>query len=231
MYTWDKIITNKLIDKTNDFFKKYDISKNCDNINEGIQIITDSLCNTQYPDLQNKAGKFDIETKKIVLRDSKVTQRLFLHEYVHKKSVKHRLCRKDYLGIESNSNFRNLNEAITEKITCEILDLPETEQALHPYSSMFIAIDELTKLIPWHKIVQSYFSNDIKIYKKTLGKDLIPFLNDVDTLLKNYPALYPNDKNKLQAYQKAHNDIIRIIRYNSAMLFQVPQKYQASDRR
>lgn len=76
---------------------------------------------------------------------------------------------------------------------------------------MFIAIDELTKLIPWHKIVQSYFSNDIKIYKKTLGKDLIPFLNDVDTLLKNYPALYPNDKNKLQAYQKAHNDIIRII--------------------
>ena len=117
MYTWDKIITNKLIDKTNDFFKKYDISKNCDNINEGIQIITDSLCNTQYPDLQNKAGKFDIETKKIVLRDSKVTQRLFLHEYVHKKSVKHRLFREDYLGIESNSSFRNLNEAITEKIT------------------------------------------------------------------------------------------------------------------
>lgn len=163
MYTWDKIITNELIDKTNDFFKKYDISKNCDNINEGIQIITDSLCNTQYPDLQNKAGKFDIETKKIVLRDSKVTQRLFLHEYVHKKSVKHRLFREDYLGIESNSNFRNLNEAITEKITCEILDLPETEQALHPYFSMFIAIDELTKLIPWHKIVQSYFSNDIRI--------------------------------------------------------------------
>lgn len=65
MYTWDKIITNKLIDKTNDFFKKYDISKNCDNINEGIQIITDSLCNTQYPDLQNKAGKFDIEKKRL----------------------------------------------------------------------------------------------------------------------------------------------------------------------
>uniref|UniRef100_UPI0031BB3BB1 hypothetical protein n=1 Tax=Blautia wexlerae TaxID=418240 RepID=UPI0031BB3BB1 len=79
------------------------------------------------------------------------------------------------------------------------------------YSSMFIAIDELTKLIPWHKIVQSYFSNDIKIYKKTLGKDLIPFLNDVDTLLKNYPALYPNNKNKLQTYQKARNDIIKII--------------------
>ena len=39
----------------------------------------------------------------------------------------------------------------------------------------------------------------------------IPFLNDVDTLLKNYPALYPNDKNKLQTYQKARNDIIRII--------------------
>ena len=44
-----------------------------------------------------------------------------------------------------------------------------------------------------------------------LGKDLIPFLNDVDTLLKNYPALYPNNKNKLQTYQKARNDIIKII--------------------
>lgn len=50
-----------------------------------------------------------------------------------------------------------------------------------------------------------------KYTKKTLGKDLIPFLNDVDTLLKNYPALYPNDKNKLQTYQKARNDIIKII--------------------
>ena len=63
MYTWDKIITYKLIDKTNDFIKKYAISKNCDNINEGIHIITDSLCNTQYTDLQIKAGKFDIESK------------------------------------------------------------------------------------------------------------------------------------------------------------------------
>lgn len=155
MNTWDKIITNELIDKTNNFFKKNNISKNCDDINEGIQIITKNQCFGQNEDLQDKAGKFDIETGKIVLRDSKVTQRLFLHEYIHKKSVKHRLFREDYLGIEYNSKFRNLNEAITEKITCEILDLPKKEQALHPYSSMFIAIDELTKLIPWHKIVQS----------------------------------------------------------------------------
>lgn len=88
MYTWDKIITNKLIDKTNDFFKKYDISKNCDDINEGIQIITKNQCFGQNEDLQDKAGKFDIETGKIVLRDSKVTQRLFLHEYIHKKICK-----------------------------------------------------------------------------------------------------------------------------------------------
>lgn len=118
---------------------------------------------------------------------------------------------EDYLGIESNSSFRNLNEAITEKITCEILDLPETEQALHPYSSMFIAIDELTKLIPWHKIVQSYFSNDIKIYKKALGKDLVPFLNAIDILSDNYPLQYPDDMNKEQAYQKACKDILKII--------------------
>lgn len=211
MYTWDKIITNKLIDKTNDFFKKYDISKNCDDINEGIQIITKNQCFGQNEDLQDKAGKFDIETGKIVLRDSKVTQRLFLHEYIHKKSVKHRLFRKDYLGIEYNSKFRNLNEAITEKITCEILDLSKKEQALHPYSSMFIAIDELTKLIPWHKIVQSYFSNDIKIYKKALGKDLVPFLNAIDILSDNYPLQYPDDMNKEQAYQKACKDILKII--------------------
>ena len=38
MYTWDKIITNELINKINNFFKKYDISKNCDDINEGIHI-------------------------------------------------------------------------------------------------------------------------------------------------------------------------------------------------
>ena len=209
--TMNEIITDELINKINEFFKKYNISNDCNDINKGIQIISKNQCFGPNEDLLNKAGKFDIETKKIVLRYSKVTQRLFLHEYIHKKSLKCKLFGEDYLGIYCNSKFRNLNEAITEKITCEILNLPEKEQAIHPYSSMFIAINELTKLIPWTRIIQSYFSNDIKIYKTVLGKDLFPFLNAVDTLSENYPLQHPNDANKKQAYQKACNDIRSII--------------------
>lgn len=62
-----------------------------------------------------------------------------------------------------------------------------------------------------YKIVQSYFSNDIKIYKKALGKDLVPFLNAIDILSDNYPLQYPDDMNKEQAYQKARKDILKII--------------------
>lgn len=92
----DKIITSELIDKINDFFKKYNISKDCDDINDDIEIITIDQCIHKNKDLQNIPGKYDKRTQKIVIIDSKLTQRLFLHEYIHKKSAKHRLLKKDF---------------------------------------------------------------------------------------------------------------------------------------
>lgn len=77
----------------------------------------------------------------------KLTQRLFLHEYIHKKSAKHRLFRQDLIGISYNKHYSLLDEAITEKIICEILNIDKNEQFYHRYASMFIAIDELTNLI------------------------------------------------------------------------------------
>ena len=207
----DKIITSELIDKINDFFLKYNISKDCDDIRENIKIITEAQCVGRYKDLRDKGGKYDSKTKEIILINSKITQRLFLHEYIHKKSAKHRFLRPDLLGISYNENFKKLNEAITEKITCEILNIAKIDQMLHPYFSMFVAIEELEKLISWDKIVQSYFFNDIKIYKQALGKDLKRFLDDVVKLYENYPLLYPKGSIKKTYYQYMHDDIVYII--------------------
>lgn len=35
---------------------------------------------------------------------------------------------------------------------------------------MFIAIDKLTEIISWKEIVESYFLNDINLYKKIFKK-------------------------------------------------------------
>ena len=74
-----------------------------------------------------------------------------------------------------------------------------------------LILDEPTNYLDVEHI--QWLTNYLKNYENAfiLVSHDIPFLNDVDTLLKNYPALYPNDKNKLQTYQKARNDIIRII--------------------
>ena len=207
----DKIITSELIDKINDFFKKYNISKDCDDINDDIEIITIDQCIHKNKDLQNIPGKYDKRTRKIVIIDSKLTQRLFLHEYIHKKSVKHRLLKKDLIGVCYNECYSFFDEAITEKITCEILNIPQEEQMLHPYFSMFIAIEELEKLISWDKIIQSYFTHDISIYKNALGKDLKQFLNDVALLKELYPISDPKDITKKTQYQYIYLDIVNII--------------------
>ena len=65
-------------------FPVYDPSSSCLPL---LSLIHIYQCFGQNEDLQDKAGKFDIETGKIVLRDSKVTQRLFLHEDVYKRQV------------------------------------------------------------------------------------------------------------------------------------------------
>lgn len=100
----DSIITQDLIDKINGFFCQYNINKDCTDIADNIEIITETQCIGKYKDMVGEAGKYDTKTRKIILIDSKLTQRLFLHEYIHKKSAKHRFLRKDLLGISYNNS-------------------------------------------------------------------------------------------------------------------------------
>jgi hypothetical protein len=177
MATLDDIITQELIDKINAFFEKYGIDKDCSDIREKIVIITEADCVGEYADMVRYAGKYDPKTRELILVQEKIIQRVFVHEYMHKKSAKHRLLRKDLLGVKYNKHFSHLDEAITEKITCEILNIPDDEQLWHPYASVFIGIDELCNLISWENIVLSYFNNDKKIYYKALEKDTNIYLD------------------------------------------------------
>ena len=93
------IITQDLIDKVDNFFTKYKIDKNCDDIRDNIVIISETQCLGKYKDMKRMAGKYDPKTRKLVLIESKITERVFIHEYIHKKSAKRRLIRKDLLGI------------------------------------------------------------------------------------------------------------------------------------
>lgn len=207
----NNIITTELIEKINNFFKNYNIQKDCNDINENIEIIAVNQCIHRNKDLKNKAGKYDRKTHTIVLVDVKLTQRLFLHEYIHKKSAKHRLLRQDLIGISYNWYYSLFDEAITEKITCEILDIPKKEKMLHPYSSMFIAIEELEKIISWDNIIQSYFTHNISIYKNALGSDMNRFLYDLALLKELYPLLDPQNITKKIQYRYIYLDIVNII--------------------
>ncbi len=172
----NSIIKEELITKINSFFERYDINKDCADIYDNIIIVSESKCN-QYKDLNGNSGMYDPKTRNIIIIDTKLTQRLFLHEYIHKKSAKHRLFRRDLLGIDCGKNLSVLDEAITEKITCEILSLSEKEQMQNGYASVFKAVDKLTELIPWEDIVQAYLMNNPKVFVKALGKkDLQAFL-------------------------------------------------------
>ncbi|MBQ9232493.1 MAG: hypothetical protein IJ167_00465 [Lachnospiraceae bacterium] len=207
----ESIITEELISNINGFFNKYHINKSCDDIWNDIIVISKSQLK-QYDFLEGMSGKYDIQAKKIILIDTKLTQRLFLHEYIHKKSVKRRLFRKDLLGICYNKHLCFFNEAITEKITCEILSIPYEEQILHPYSSMFIAIDKLMELIEWNTIVNAYFTNDITIFKNVFSKrDFRSYLMNISVMYEVYRSLLQGDSKAALAYNTAYNIIVKII--------------------
>lgn len=121
------------------------------------------------------------------------------------------MLRQDLIGISYNKNFSLLNEAITEKITCEILNIDKNEQFYHCYASMFIAIDELTNLISWQEIIQAYFSNNIVLFKKVLGHDLKKFLYKISILYMTNPLLPNNNSMDKITYQFTYNEIVDLI--------------------
>lgn len=166
------VITKDVIDKIDCFFIKYGIKKDCCDINENIQVISEEDCVGKYSDMANYAGKYDRLSGNIILVGSKIETRLFIHEYMHKKSAKKRFLRPSLLGVDYNKHMHYLNEAITEKITCEILAIPEDEEYRNRYSCMFIGLKELCTVIEWKTIVQAYFNNDYGIFRAIFGHDL-----------------------------------------------------------
>lgn len=138
-----------------------------------------------------------------------------MHEYIHKKSAKHRLFRRDLLGIDCGKNLSVLDEAITEKITCEILSLSEEEQMQNGYASVFKAVDKLTELIPWEDIVKAYFTNNPKVFIKALGKkDLQVFLLCLLNMYEHRPSDESLTKLEQRRYINSYSFIVQIIDYH-----------------
>ena len=187
------VLTQKLTQKINDFFAKYEIRKSCADIQEGIITISEKSYLAKRWRRKNICGKYNPITRKIVLLKSGVTERLFVHEYIHKKSAKKRFLKKDLLGISYNKKYALFNEAITEKITCEILDIPYAEAMKHPYAAMFPAIEQLCRIIPWKKIVRAYFSNDKRIFEYVINSNLDEFLRKTSELYVAYPLKNKNN--------------------------------------
>lgn len=187
------IITPELIHKISDFADKYEITINCSDIGDDVVIIKKATPFSRYRDLVGKSGKHEVKSNKIILVEPHITQRLFLHEYVHKKSLN-----ENNYGIIKTNEYWALNEVITEKITCEILCIPPREQINHPYFSAFPAIEMLKKAIPWKIIVQSYFHNKTIIYEDFFKEDITPFLDTTaDLLMCNICTNIENEKIKL----------------------------------
>jgi hypothetical protein len=170
-------------------------------------VIPDSIGN--LVGMKGKNGKYSASTRFITIKESKLTPRLFVHEYMHKKSAKHRFLRSDLLGIRVNHFFVQLDEAITEKITCEVLGITDAKtQSTSLYYPLFKGLDELFKLIPWEKIVFAYFNNDPTIFQET-------FQDDLGNLLCNLTYMHisvsPIQCSKHAAYDDAYEEVCKII--------------------